>query len=130
MVDSVKDAAEAIKRGDNYIEIEVKLGEKLLKIKATGSAAWAVCITAISVAIAGIAVSVGSGGSAAAPAALISTPGMAGTVAILGAPAATVAVGLAVAGGGVGVLKHLMKDYDIQKADDKYILYRKNESIK
>ncbi len=122
-MESAKELGEAIKRGDDCIEVEFDLAKKVFKLKATGKAAWAVCITGIGVAVAGVAVSVGT---ASAPAALISTPAMAGTVAILGAPTAIVAVSVALAGGGVGALNHLMKDYDVEKiSDEKLILHRK-----
>lgn len=125
-MESAKELGEAIKRGDDCIEVEFDLAKKVFKLKATGKAAWAVCITGIGVAVAGVAVSVGTAGTASAPAALISTPAMAGTVAILGAPTAIVAVSVALAGGGVGALNHLMKDYDVEKiSDEKLILHRK-----
>ena len=132
MVQSAKDLGEALKRGDDSIEIEVDLKEPVIKIKATGKGVWAVCIVGIGVTIAGVAVTVGSGGAGSAPAALISTPAMASTVAIFGVPTAIVALSIALAGGGVGVLNHLMKDYDIKRiSDEKIILQRKkNEKSK
>lgn len=126
---SEKELSEALKRGDDCIEIECDLAKKVLKIKATGKGAWAVCIVGISVAVASVVATVGSGGTAGAPAALVATPAMASTVAILGIPAATAAVGIALAGGGVGVLNHLMKDYDMEKvSDEKLILHRKKDA--
>lgn len=86
MVQSAKDLGEALKRGDDSIEIEGNLKESVIKIKATGKGVWAVCVVCIGVTIGGVAVAVGSGGTGSAPAALISTPAMASAVAILGAP--------------------------------------------
>lgn len=126
MVTSAKELGEALKRGDDSIEIEGDLQKPVVRIKATGKGVWAVCVVGISVTIAGVAVAVGSGGTGSAPAALISTPAMASAVAILGAPTAIVALSIALAGGGVGVLNHLMKDYDIKRiSDEKIILRRK-----
>lgn len=126
MVTSAKELGEALKRGDDSIEIEDDLQKPVVRIKATGKGVWAVCVVGISVTIAGVAVAVGSGGTGSAPAALISTPAMASAVAILGAPTAIVALSIALAGGGVGVLNHLMKDYDIKRiSDEKIILRRK-----
>ena len=125
-MESAKELGEAIKRGDDYIEVECDLAKKVFKLKATGKAAWAVCIADISVAVAGAVAAVGTVGPASAPAAVISTPAMTSTVAILGAPTAIMALSVALAGGGVGVLNHLMKDYDIEKiSDEKLILHRK-----
>lgn len=126
MVTSAKELGGALKRGDDSIEIEGDLQKPVVRIKATGKGVWAVCVVGISVTIAGVAVAVGSGGTGSAPAALISTPAMASAVAILGAPTAIVALSIALAGGGVGVLNHLMKDYDIKRiSDEKIILRRK-----
>lgn len=100
--------------------------KKCSNLKRPGKQHGLFGITGIGVAVAGVAVSVGTAGTASAPAALISTPAMAGTVAILGAPTAIVAVSVALAGGGVGALNHLMKDYDVEKiSDEKLILHRK-----
>lgn len=128
-MESAKELGEALKRGDDSIEVECDLAKKVFRLKATGKAAWAVCIAGLGVAVAGTVVAVGTAGTATAPAALISTPAMAGTVAILGAPTAIMALSVALAGGGVGVLNHLMKDYDIEKISDaKLILHRKKNS--
>ncbi len=128
-MESAKELGEALKRGDDSIEVECDLAKKVFRLKATGKAPWAVCIAGIGVAVAGAVVAVGTAGTASAPAALISTPAMASTVAILGAPTAIMALTVALAGGGVGVLNHLMKDYDIEKiSDEKLILHRKKNS--
>lgn len=130
MVQSAKDLGEALKRGDDSIEIEENLKESVIKIKATGKGVWAVCVVCIGVTIGGVAVAVGSGGTGSAPAALISTPAMASAVAILGAPVAMVALSVALAGGGVGVLNHLMKDYDVERISDEKIILRRKKNEK
>ena len=119
-----------MKRGDDSIEIEGNLKESVIKIKATGKGVWAVCVVCIGVTIGGVAVAVGSGGTGSAPAALISTPAMASAVAILGAPVAMVALSVALAGGGVGVLNHLMKDYDVERISDEKIILRRKKNEK
>src|SRR5439155_24942411 len=49
--------AEALKRKDSVICIDVDLGKKVIKIKTTGRLAWAVAIGAIGVALAAILLS-------------------------------------------------------------------------
>ena len=44
-----KELGEALKRGDSTIEVEFDLAHKVAKIKTTGNAMWALCITAIGV---------------------------------------------------------------------------------
>ena len=116
-----KELGKALKRKDNKIVIEGDLSKKVIRIKATGSVAWGVCIAAIAIAVAAILAS-----PVAAPAsipAIIPTLGAATTV--LGIDAATAALGIAVAGGGIGTLNTL-RDYRLEKiSDQKVILHRK-----
>lgn len=130
MAKTAKELGEALKRGDDSIEIEGNLKEHVIKVKATGKGVWAVCIAGISVAVAGATVAVGTVGTASAPAALISTPAMTSTVAILGAPTAIMALSVALAGGGVGALNHLMKDYDVEKISNEKLILHQKKTIK
>lgn len=125
----VKDAkglGEAIKENAELIEIEGDLAKKVIKIKATGKAAWAVAIGAIAVAIVGIALIPASGG-VSAPASgvieFISVPTAA--IALGGSGFASIAVTIALAGGGIGALNKFRK-YKLEKlSNDKIRLIRK-----
>lgn len=116
-----KELGKALKRKDSEIVIEGDLSKKVIRIKATGAVAWGVCIAAIAVAVIIILSS-----PVAAP---VSIPAMIPTLgtatAVLGIDATTAALGIAVAGGGVGVLNTL-RDYRLEKiSDQKVILHRK-----
>lgn len=115
---SESDLGEALKAGQDTIEIEGDLVKKVLRIKATGKAAWAVAIGAIAVAV---AIAIGTGGTAT-PASFV-VGGAA--VAVLGGSAAMSAVAIAVAAGGVGVLRSLRAYKVVEQSDGKLILKRK-----
>lgn len=120
-----KELGEALKREQDVIEIEFDLVKKVLKIKSMGKVAWAVCITAITVAVSCAVVAVSTGGTTALPDAFIATPAMATLASVLGLPTAISAVIIAVAGGGAGALNKL-RNYRMEKiSDEKVILYRK-----
>lgn len=120
-----KDLGKALKEEQESITIEGDLKEKVIKIKVTGKVAWMFCISALTVSVGAILVTLGSGGTAAPASAFVGAPALAGTVAILGVPAATSAIGIAVAGGGVGTLNKLRK-YRVEKvSDNKIILHKK-----
>ncbi len=120
-----KELGEALKNNQDTIEVEGDLAKKTIKIKATGKVAWAVCIGCVAVAVTLIVVTIGSGGTATpvtGPTAAITLSAAAAT---WGLPTAITATGIAVAGGGVGVLKKLRK-YQMEKiSDEKIILHRK-----
>ncbi|TSA84719.1 hypothetical protein FNE76_03885 [Helicobacter mehlei] len=91
-VSNEAELAEAIQSGVSTIEIEGGLKNKVIKIKATGAAAWAVAITAIVVAV---TATIASGGLVA-PASLFT---VAGAVGILGTAPTISAVTIAVVAG-------------------------------
>lgn len=125
-----KELGKAIKNGEDYIEIEFKLADKVLRIKATEKIAWTVAIGGITIAVTSIIATAATGGTAAPASALVATPALAGAVGVLGVPTTISAIGIAVAGGGVGTLNKL-RDYDIEKiSDDKVILHKKGTGWK
>lgn len=120
-----KEFGEALKNDQDTIEIEGDLAKKTIKIKATGKVAWGVCIGCIAIAVAMVVVTIGSGGTATpvtGPTAAITLSAAAAT---WGLPTAITATGIAVAGGGVGVLNKLRKYRLVKISDTKIILYRK-----
>lgn len=115
----------ALKNDVDVIEVEYDLKNKVLKIKGIGDIAWAICIGAIAVAVTGILVTMATAGTTAPVNALIATPALAGAVGILGAPATSTAVSIAVAGGGVASLNKLRR-YKVKKiSGDKIQLIRR-----
>lgn len=110
-----EDLAKALEQGQDSIEIEGDLAKQVVRIKATGTVAWAVAAGAIGVAV---VLAVGSGGAAAPASAVVG----AAAVGTLGFSAAAAAVAIAVAAGSVGVLTTL-RSYDIvSQSDDRLIL--------
>ena len=116
-ISTEKELGEALKNNQVSIEIEGDLSKKVLKIKATGTVAWAVAIGAIGIAV---VITVGSGGTAAPAAGVVGI----GAVSVLGISAATSAVAIAVAAGGVGALNSLRQYKIVSKGDNKVVLSR------
>ena len=116
VVHTEAELGKAIKDGEDYIEVEGNLKDKVIRIKATGRVAWLIAFGVIAAAVA-FALSTGGAG---APASLI-----AGSVpaTILGLPAATACVSIAVAAGGVGALNKL-RSYTLKKDNGKVILIK------
>lgn len=108
---------EALKNEQDTIEIEGDLKKKVLRIKATGNVAWVVAIGAISVAV---ILALGSGGVAAPVSGIVGF----GAVSVLGLSAATSAVTIAIAAGGVGALNTLRKYRIVSDSGDKLVLSR------
>jgi hypothetical protein len=113
VINNEDDLGDALNNNDDTIEIEGDLAKKVFKIKATGKAAWAIAIAAIGVAV---ALALPSGG----------TSGIigAGAITVLGLPAATSAVAIAVAAGGIGALNKLRRYKVIERNDNLLILKR------
>ena len=102
-----KELGEALKRGDSTIEVEFDLAHKVAKIKTTGNAMWALCITSIGVAVVSGVVAISTAGTATVPSAFIATPAIATASGVLGMSTAISAIGIAMAGGGFVSLNKL-----------------------
>ena len=113
-----KELGEALKNGQDTIEIEGDLSNKVFRIKSTGKVAWVVAIGAIGISVALI---VSTGGLGAPASAALSL----GAVSVLGVPAATAAVFIAVAAGGVGALNSLRKYTIVSNSGKRLVLARK-----
>lgn len=125
IVTTEKELGEALKRGESRIEVECDLVKRIIKIKAVGNAAWAICIGAIGVAAVCGAVIITSAGTATAPSAFVAAPALVTVSSFLGVPTAISAIGIAIAGGGVGALNKL-RGYRVEKvSDEKIILHKK-----
>ena len=89
-VKNEKELAQAIKNGDDYIEVEGDLAKKTLKIKATGKVAWAIAIGGIGVATVAIltlpATTVATGGVGVLAKGFVTTGAGATAAGVLGRP--------------------------------------------
>lgn len=112
------DLGEALKKEQDTIEIEGDLIKKVLKIKATGSVAWAIAIGAIGVAV---AVVISTGGTGAPVSGFVGV----GAVTVLGWSTAVSAVSIAVAAGGVSALNKLRRYKVVEESGNKLILKRR-----
>ena len=124
MVMTIKDErglAQALKDDNPRIEIEGDLGKKVLRIHATGAAAWVIAFGAIAVAVGAVIAICATGGAAAVPASGLAAVSAPAAVAILGVPAATTAIAVAFAAKSAGVLKKLRK-YSVSEENGKVIL--------
>lgn len=123
-----KELGDAIKHGEDFIEIEIDLYKKIIKIKNVKN--MTVVIVGVAAALAAGATGAATVLSAgtAAPAALVSSvtaiPAVGGTVAAIGVPATITAIGIASAGGGISALNKL-RQYKVKKiSDTKMVLYK------
>ena len=104
-----KELGEALKRGDSTIEVELDLARKVIKIKTVRNGMWALCVTAIGVAVVSGVVAISTAGTATVPSAFIATPAIATASGVLGMSTAISAIGIAIAGGGVVALNKLKR---------------------
>lgn len=116
---TLKELGKAIKNNEDEIYLEITIGEIVLKIRAVGKVAWAVCAVALTVSIASIVATVAV--PPAAPVAAIPEGAAAfAAVPILGA-ATIPAISIGVAAGGIGGLVALREKYEVVEKDDKHI---------
>lgn len=120
-ISTEKELGEALKEQPDSIEIEGDLAKKIIKIKATGKAAWAIAIGAIAVVVIAVLTSPATGGAHGVLAVGVTAPVAVG---ILGVSATTAAVSIAVAVGGVGALNTL-RSYNLKKLGNDHIILSK-----
>ncbi|MDG6231681.1 hypothetical protein Q7506_09600 [Glaesserella parasuis] len=120
-----KELGEAIKRGDDTIEIEGDLAKKTIKIRATGTVAWAIAIGAIGIAVYATIAAVGTGGVAAPAAVAANAFAAPAAVGVLGGAVTYSAIAIAVAAGGVGALTSLRNYKEVSRADNKLVLKKR-----
>ncbi|MFZ4170540.1 hypothetical protein ACEV60_18035 [Enterobacter ludwigii] len=123
-VTTEKELARAVSEGQGTIIIEGDLAKKTIQIKATGNVAWAVAIGAIGVAVCSLMLTAGSGGASTPVTGTTAALAGGGAVAILGGPATVSAISIAVAAGGVGVLKTI-RHYKIAENTGNRIVLKK-----
>jgi hypothetical protein len=119
-VETEKELADAIKQGEDTIEITGNLANKTIKIRATGRVAWVIAFGAIGVAAYAAIATIPTGGAAAPIAGITAL----GAVGILGGVTTASAIAIAVAAGGVGVLTKLRTYKEVSRSDGVLILKR------
>lgn len=121
-----KELGEALKNGEDYIEIEGDLSERIIKIKATGEVAWGIVFaTAIVVPVVAILAIPATGGKSTT----LSTHSIVASsfvpASILGAEAVACAIAIAVAAGSVFILNKLRRKYRMERVSDSRIILSK-----
>ncbi|EFW38019.1 hypothetical protein DWQ65_10920 [Treponema phagedenis] len=123
MVTTSKELGEAVKAGEDKIEISADLEHKIIRMKATGNVAWAIAIGAIAIAVTGIILSsTGVGAPEGAPLAFVAAPVAVG---VLGVDTTAMLISVAVAAGGIGAITKLRSNYKVEKKDGKIFLIKK-----
>ena len=124
IVKNAKELAKAVKDKVDMIVIEGEFGKVSFRIYAIGRVAWIVAIGGIAAAVALILASgsmpIFSPGTLPG-AALAAAP----AVGILGWPATTAAITIALTGGGVGILNKFRKYKLIERDDNRIVFKRK-----
>lgn len=115
-----KELASSLKNGDDTIIIEGDLCNKVIRIKATGTAAWIIAVGAIGVAVVAVMSAPATGGTSTIVSAFTGTA----AAGILGTGTAVSAGLIAVAAGGVGVLNSL-RDYKIAEKTPGRVVLKK-----
>lgn len=127
-VSTIEMLIKALLGGENAIELEVGIGDKVIKIKGAGAVTWVVAFGAVGI-LGYLAIK--HGGSNAVTEAVAENPAksaMAGFVGVataaVGPAAATLAASMVASTGGVGILYKLRK-YDAKKLDNGNVLLTK-----
>lgn len=122
VVKTEKALAKKLKKEKDKIIIEGDLVDKVIKIKATGRAAWIIAIGAIGVALVAIYTLPATAGFSAIANVVAGTA----AASVLGLSTAVSATTIAFFAGGVSALDTL-RDYEIaSRSDDRLTLVRKN----
>jgi hypothetical protein len=120
-----------MKRGDDTIEIEGSLADKTIRLRATGNLAWGVALGAIGVAFfSAIRMRNSAAGPDLPTSAHAFTGGTAavagiGAVSVLGTEVTLMAVTLAIAAGGVGILGTIRGYREISSEKGRLVLQRR-----
>jgi len=113
---------QAVREGKDRIELEGDLAAKVKKLYKINITLWSFCLVCLAVAIIALMQVPITGGASGVVSLVAGTP----AATILGTEAAVTAVMIGVAGGGIGVLKKLRRDYRIATGKDgRIIVYLK-----
>jgi hypothetical protein len=120
-VSTEKELGEALKHKADTIEIVGNLANKTIKLRATGTVAWAIAFAAIGLAVYGaisVPVTAGVGG-------LVAGVSATAALGILGSSVTCSAVAIGIAAGSAGILTSLRNYKEISRTSDSLILKRK-----
>lgn len=112
-VTTEKELADAVNRNEDTIIIEGDLAKKTVRIKATGTVAWAVAIGSIGIVFYGIIAALGTGGAATPVAGVAAVAASGAALSVLGTAATTAAISMAVSVRSLSVLRKLRGNYKI-----------------
>lgn len=115
----------AIKGEENEIVITGKLGDAVIAIQAVGPVSWVIASGAVVVAIAGVVAAAGTGGAGAPVSAVMEAAAAPALIGSFGSVSVSaVAIGIALAGGGVGALSTLRRYKAEKKHGNVYLVRR------
>ncbi|PSU86957.1 hypothetical protein [Photobacterium kishitanii] len=120
-VNTEKELGKALKNKESTIEITGDLAKKTIKLRATGTVAWAIAIGAIGIAVYGAIATVPTGGSSA----VVSGIAAPAAISILGGAATYSAIAIAIAAGGVGALTTLRGYKEVSRTENSITLKRR-----
>lgn len=124
-VNTEKDLGDALKSGEEFIEIEGDLARKTIRIRATGKTAWMLAIGSLGIAAFATYATVGTGGAAAPIATAALAAAAPAAVGVLGISATVAALGVAIAAGGIGALTTLRQYKEVSRTADTLVLQRR-----
>lgn len=112
-VTTEEELADAVSRNQDTIIIEGDLAKKTVRIKATGTVAWAVAIGSIGIVFYGVIATLGTGGAAAPVSGIAAVTASGAALSVLGTAATTAAISMAVSVRSLSVLRKLRGNYKI-----------------
>ena len=112
-VTTEEELADAVSCNQDTIIIEGDLAKKTVRIKATGTVAWAVAIGSIGIVFYGVIATLGTGGAAAPVSGIAAVAASGAALSVLGTAAATAAISMAVSVRSLTVLRKLRGNYKI-----------------
>lgn len=124
-VNTEKELGEALKAGEDEIEIEGDLANKTVRIRATGKIAWAIAFGAIGIAAFSAYATLGTGGVSTPVTGTTAALSATAAVGILGGSATAAAISIAIAAGGVGALTSLRNYKEVSRTATTLVLRRR-----
>lgn len=109
---------QAVREGKDRIELEGDLAAKVKKLYKLNITLWSFCLVCLAVAIIALLQVPITGGTSGIVSLVVGTP----AATILGTEAAVTAVMIGVAGGGIGVLTKLRRDYRLAAGKDGHLI--------
>lgn len=112
-VTTEKELADAVSRNEDTIIIEGDLAKKTVRIKATGTVAWAIAVGSIGIVFYGVIATLGTGGAATPVSGVAAVAASGAALGVLGTAATTAAISMALSVKSLSVLRKLRSNYMI-----------------